>query len=145
MPVRYPRASHTHHREEQGRCPAPAQPPAPGRTAPSATGTPVPGAGQGPVVVDTERRVAAVAGRRLTLTYLEFELLAHLVAHPRRVHSREQLMAVVWGQPPVGDTRTVDVHIARLRRKLGPAYRDAIVTVRQVGYTYDPWRRSKTG
>jgi DNA-binding response OmpR family regulator len=72
------------------------------------------------------------------LVYLEFELLAHLVAHPRRVHSREQLLNQVWGLPAVGDARTVDVHVARLRRKLGPAYRDVIVTVRRVGYTYDP-------
>lgn len=97
--------------------------------------TPVPG-----VVVDRERRTASVGGRLLSLAYLEFELLAHLVAHPRRVHSREQLLNQVWGQPAVGDARTVDVHISRLRRKLGPAYRDAIVTVRRVGYTYDPAR-----
>jgi DNA-binding response OmpR family regulator len=90
------------------------------------------------LVVDREQRTASIDGRFLTLTYLEFELLAHLVAHPRRVHTRAQLTSEVWGQPPVRGTRTVDVHIARLRRKLGPEHRAVIVTVRQVGYTYAP-------
>ena len=90
------------------------------------------------VVVDRDRRKASVDGRVVRLTFLEFELRAHLVAHPRRVSSRVQLISEVWGKPAVGDFRTVDVHIARLRRKLGPVYRAAIATVRQVGYTYDP-------
>jgi hypothetical protein len=91
-----------------------------------------------PVQVDTERRSAQVDGRPLDLTYLEFELLAHLVAHPHRVHSREQLVTTVWGYGHIGDGRTVDVHIARLRRKLGPGHRGSIVTVRRVGYKYVP-------
>jgi hypothetical protein len=91
-----------------------------------------------PVRVDTERRTAHVGGRRLELTYLEFELLAHLVAHPHRVHSRDQLVTTVWGYGHIGDGRTVDVHIARLRRKLGPEHRGSIVTVRRVGYKYAP-------
>jgi hypothetical protein len=91
-----------------------------------------------PVRIDTERRLAEVQGRPLDLTYLEFELLAHLVARPHRVHTRDQLVTAVWGYGHVGDGRTVDVHIARLRRKLGPALRGSIVTVRRVGYKYVP-------
>ncbi|GAA0905182.1 winged helix-turn-helix domain-containing protein [Streptomyces thermoalcalitolerans] len=88
--------------------------------------------------IDPVRRTAEVAGRELDLTYLEFELLAHLVAHPHRVHTRDQLVTTVWGYGHVGDGRTVDVHIARLRRKLGAEYRTAIRTVRRVGYKYVP-------
>lgn len=88
--------------------------------------------------VDTECYTATVDGRQLDLTYLEFELLAHLVAHPHRVHSRELLTETVWGHSYVGDGRTVDVHIARLRRKIGAPHRDRIVTVRRVGYKYVP-------
>ncbi|MEV4434493.1 winged helix-turn-helix domain-containing protein [Streptomyces sp. NPDC049585] len=90
------------------------------------------------VAIDPEQRTASVAGRRLDLTYLEFELLAHLVAHPHRVHTRDQLVTTVWGYGHVGDGRTVDVHVARLRRKMGPQYRSSIVTVRRVGYKYAP-------
>jgi hypothetical protein len=93
---------------------------------------------QSPVRIDAERRTALVDGRQLDLTYLEFELLAHLVAHPHRVHSRDQLVTTVWGYGHVGDGRTVDVHIARLRRKLGAEHRGSIVTVRRVGYKYAP-------
>ncbi|MEW2612473.1 winged helix-turn-helix domain-containing protein [Streptomyces sp. NPDC047880] len=102
---------------------------------------PRPGAEPGgePLIrVDTVQRTARVAGRPLDLTYLEFELLAHLVAHPSRVHTRDQLVGTVWGYGHVGDGRTVDVHIARLRRKLGVEHRDAIRTVRRVGYKYVP-------
>ena len=88
--------------------------------------------------LDAERRTADVDGRALDLTYLEFELLAHLVAHPHRVHSRDQLVSTVWGYGHVGDGRTVDVHVARLRRKLGAEHRGSIVTVRRVGYKYAP-------
>ncbi|QIJ62238.1 winged helix-turn-helix domain-containing protein [Streptomyces sp. JB150] len=88
--------------------------------------------------IDSVRRTAEVDGRELDLTYLEFELLAHLVAHPHRVHTRDQLVTTVWGYGHVGDGRTVDVHIARLRRKLGAEHRDTIRTVRRVGYKYTP-------
>ncbi|WP_082119177.1 winged helix-turn-helix domain-containing protein [Saccharothrix sp. ST-888] len=101
---------------------------------------PVPGsrpAARG-ISVDTERRSAHVDGKLLDLTYLEFELLAHLTEHPQRVHTRDHLVSAVWGYGHVGDGRTVDVHVARLRRKLGAAYRDSIVTVRRVGYKYTP-------
>lgn len=104
-----------------------------------AEGQPAPaeGAGRPLVRIDPARRTAEVDGRRLDLTYLEFELLAHLVAHPDRVHTRDQLVTTVWGYGHVGDGRTVDVHIARLRRKLG-AHRRSIQTVRRVGYKYTP-------
>ncbi|MFI1399526.1 winged helix-turn-helix domain-containing protein [Streptomyces sp. NPDC020681] len=95
-------------------------------------------AGDGPVRIDTAERTAVVNGRALDLTYLEFELLAHLVAHPHRVHTRDQLVTTVWGYGHVGDGRTVDVHVARLRRKLGAEHRRTIQTVRRVGYKYAP-------
>ncbi|NEA48292.1 winged helix-turn-helix domain-containing protein [Streptomyces sp. SID10815] len=95
-------------------------------------------AGEPLVRIDAARRTAQVAGRQLDLTYLEFELLAHLVAHPHRVHTRDQLVTTVWGYGHVGDGRTVDVHVARLRRKLGAEHRRTIQTVRRVGYKYAP-------
>ncbi|UUU43357.1 winged helix-turn-helix domain-containing protein [Streptomyces sp. NBC_00162] len=88
--------------------------------------------------VDRARRLVEVDGRELDLTYLEFDLLAHLVAHPYTVHTRDALISGIWGYGHIGDGRTVDVHVARLRRKLGPAYRDRISTVRRVGYKYVP-------
>lgn len=98
-----------------------------------------PGRAENPLVrIDPARRTAAVDGRELDLTYLEFELLAHLVAHPNRVHTRDQLVTTVWGYGHVGDGRTVDVHVARLRRKLGTEHRQTIQTVRRVGYKYTP-------
>ncbi|MFH8803539.1 winged helix-turn-helix domain-containing protein [Streptomyces sp. NPDC017936] len=96
------------------------------------------GTGDPLVRIDPVQRTAAVDGRELDLTYLEFELLAHLVAHPNRVHTRDQLVTTVWGYGHVGDGRTVDVHIARLRRKLGAEHRQTIRTVRRVGYKYTP-------
>lgn len=95
-------------------------------------------AGDELVRVDTVRRTAEVDGRPLDLTYLEFELLAHLITRPHRVHTRDQLVTTVWGYGHVGDGRTVDVHIARLRRKLGAEFRQVIQTVRRVGYKYAP-------
>ncbi|MCX5557116.1 winged helix-turn-helix domain-containing protein [Streptomyces sp. NBC_00038] len=96
------------------------------------------GGGNPLVRIDTVQRTAQVDGRQLDLTYLEFELLAHLVAHPHRVHTRDQLVTTVWGYGHVGDGRTVDVHVARLRRKLGAQHRQTIQTVRRVGYKYTP-------
>ncbi|MFJ5921659.1 winged helix-turn-helix domain-containing protein [Kitasatospora sp. NPDC092948] len=116
--------------EKVAPAPVPAPAPAPVRsfTRPAETG----------ISVDLDRRNAYVDGALLDLTYLEFELLAHLTEHPHRVHTRDQLVHTVWGYGHVGDGRTVDVHVARLRRKLGAAYRDTIVTVRRVGYKYAP-------
>ncbi|MEU9110486.1 winged helix-turn-helix domain-containing protein [Streptomyces sp. NPDC048483] len=105
---------------------------------PAATATATAPTGDAVVRIDPERRTAQVQGRPLDLTYLEFELLAHLVAHPHRVHTRDQLVTTVWGYGHVGDGRTVDVHVARLRRKLGADHRASIVTVRRVGYKYAP-------
>ncbi|GAA3173428.1 MULTISPECIES: winged helix-turn-helix domain-containing protein [Streptomyces] len=114
----------------------------PGEPAPQPAPQPAPGpaaeTGDEVVRIDPEQRTARVLGRLLDLTYLEFELLAHLVAHPHRVHTRDQLVTTVWGYGHVGDGRTVDVHIARLRRKLGSDHRASIVTVRRVGYKYVP-------
>lgn len=93
------------------------------------------------VVIDHARYVALLDGVELELTYLEFELLSHLVTYPHRVHSRASLVSTVWGYDYPGDGRTVDVHIARLRRKLGVERRDSIVTVRRVGYKYVPGHR----
>jgi len=119
----------------------------PGPSAPAPAPAPLAAepAGSAPVRIDAERRTAAVDGRALDLTYLEFELLAHLVAHPHRVHSRDQLVTTVWGYGHVGDGRTVDVHIARLRRKLGAEHRGSIVTVRRVGYKYAPASPGRPG
>ncbi|MFJ4779154.1 winged helix-turn-helix domain-containing protein [Streptomyces sp. NPDC088762] len=112
----------------------------PGPSAPPAAPAPQSPAAVGDALVriDSARRTAEVDGHVLDLTYLEFELLAHLVKHPHRVHSRDQLVTTVWGYGHVGDGRTVDVHIARLRRKLGASHRGAIQTVRRVGYKYAP-------
>ncbi|WP_370103592.1 winged helix-turn-helix domain-containing protein [Streptacidiphilus sp. MAP12-20] len=93
-----------------------------------------------PVHVDPARRIAAAGGVELELTRLEFDLLARLVAHPLQVFSRDQLLEAVWQQPAVGDGRTVDVLMTRVRRKLGPRFRALLATVRGVGYKYDPGR-----
>ncbi|WP_030370400.1 winged helix-turn-helix domain-containing protein [Streptomyces rimosus] len=106
--------------------------------APDAVGPAAATTGDVTVRIDPEQRTVHVHGRPLDLTYLEFELLAHLVAHPHRVHTRDQLVTTVWGYGHVGDGRTVDVHVARLRRKLGADVRSSIVTVRRVGYKYVP-------
>lgn len=106
---------------------------------------PVREAGDDAVRIDAARRAAALDGRELDLTYLEFGLLSHLVLHPHRVHSRRQLMASVWGYDHFSDGRTVDVHVARLRRKLGDAHRHRIVTVRRVGYMYVSPRQAGSG
>ncbi|MEV3972676.1 winged helix-turn-helix domain-containing protein [Streptomyces sp. NPDC050698] len=122
--------------------PADQQPPfpvaVPERPGPAGPDTATEPGGEPLIRVDTVQRTARVDGRPLDLTYLEFELLAHLVAHPGRVHTRDQLVGTVWGYGHVGDGRTVDVHIARLRRKLGAEHRDTIRTVRRVGYKYVP-------
>lgn len=90
----------------------------------------------GPVVVDEGAYLATVGGQPLDLTYTEFELLKYLVAHPGRVLTREQLLSEVWGYDYFGGTRTVDVHIRRLRAKLGPEHDGWIGTVRNVGYRF---------
>ncbi|MGV9264615.1 winged helix-turn-helix domain-containing protein [Kitasatospora sp. NPDC003701] len=130
-------AAQPHPVQSQGRVNGQVQDRAEAQPAAPAAVRPVRPAGHG-IAVDVERRNAYVDGRLLDLTYLEFELLAHLTEHPQRVHTRDHLVSAVWGYGHVGDGRTVDVHVARLRRKLGAAYRDSIVTVRRVGYKYTP-------
>lgn len=90
----------------------------------------------GPLVIDPGTYTARVRGRALDLTYKEFELLRHLAQHPGRVYTREQLLSEVWGFDYFGGTRTVDVHVRRLRAKLGSEHESLIGTVRQVGYKF---------
>ncbi|WP_341360163.1 response regulator transcription factor [Georgenia sp. M64] len=92
----------------------------------------------GELVIDASAYTARVRGRTLDLTYKEFELLKHLVQHPGRVLTRAQLLQEVWGYDYYGGTRTVDVHIRRLRAKLGSEHDQMIGTVRNVGYRFDP-------
>jgi len=88
------------------------------------------------VVIDEASYSAKVHGRPLDLTFKEFELLRFLATHPSRVFTREQLLSEVWGYDYFGGTRTVDVHVRRLRAKLGSEYESMIGTVRQVGYKF---------
>jgi DNA-binding response OmpR family regulator len=88
----------------------------------------------GELVIDEGTYTARLRGRPVDLTYKEFELLKYLAQHPGRVFSRAQLLHEVWGYDFFGGTRTVDVHVRRLRAKLGPEYESLIGTVRNVGY-----------
>jgi DNA-binding response OmpR family regulator len=90
----------------------------------------------GPVSLDPYRRLVTVDGSPLTLTPTEFDLLGHLLGRPGRVFTREELLASVWGYASHAGTRTVDVHVAQVRAKLGDAA-GLIRTVRGVGYTAD--------
>ncbi|OEU88660.1 XRE family transcriptional regulator [Streptomyces abyssalis] len=88
----------------------------------------------GPLKVDVPRRRASVGDERIELTATEFDLLAHLMTRPGRVCTRSDLLAAVWGHRSDAGARTVDVHIAQLRAKLGPAA-GTIRTTRGVGYS----------
>jgi DNA-binding response OmpR family regulator len=90
----------------------------------------------GEVVIDEDSYTAKIKGRTLDLTFKEFELLKYLAQHPGRVFSRSQLLQEIWGYDYFGGTRTVDVHIRRLRSKLGPEFESIIDTVRNVGYRF---------
>jgi DNA-binding response OmpR family regulator len=90
----------------------------------------------GDVVIDEDSYTAKIKGRTLDLTFKEFELLKYLAQHPGRVFSRSQLLQEIWGYDYFGGTRTVDVHIRRLRSKLGPEFESVIDTVRNVGYRF---------
>jgi DNA-binding response OmpR family regulator len=92
----------------------------------------------GDLMVDTNGYTASLHGHPIDLAYKEFELLKYLVQHPNRVFTRAQLLQEVWGYDYYGGTRTVDVHIRRLRAKLGGEYEHLIGTVRNVGYRFDP-------
>lgn len=83
-----------------------------------------------------DQRRVEVAGEEVDLTTTEFDLLAHLMRHPGRVFTREELLSAVWGYGPVVTTRTVDVHVAQVRAKIGAGL--TIRTVRGVGYGVEP-------
>ncbi len=87
----------------------------------------------GPIVMDAERHTVVSDGKNVTLTAKEFLLLEYLLRHKGRVLSRDLLLTDVWGYKYTGGTRTVDVHVRRLREKL-VSLGDAIVTVKQFGY-----------
>lgn len=98
-----------------------------------------PGTGEiriGRLSLDVDRYEVRLDDEPLELTYKEFELFKFLATHPGRVYSRDQLLNQVWGYDFIGGTRTVDVHIRRLRAKLGPKYASLIATVRHVGYKF---------
>jgi DNA-binding response OmpR family regulator len=90
----------------------------------------------GPLVLNLETYQASVAGRPLSLTFMEYELLKFLATHPGKVFTRETLLSRVWGYEYYGGARTVDVHIRRLRAKLGEEHANVISTVRSVGYRF---------
>jgi len=112
---------------------------APAATAPAAT---APAAG---LRLDHLQRRVWTDGREIQLTFQEFELLAFLAAHPATVFTRADLVGRVWhrnlgpdGRPVPQDSRTVDVHVSRVRRKLGPRYGQCLVTEYRVGYQFRP-------
>lgn len=88
----------------------------------------------GQLAIDESTYTAKISGRLLNLTYKEFQLLNFLALYPGEVFSRDRMLHEVWGYDYFGGTRTVDVHIRRLRAKLGPGYESLIGTVRNVGY-----------
>jgi DNA-binding response OmpR family regulator len=91
----------------------------------------------GDLALDFATHEARVGERTVELTHVEYELLRFLATHPKRVFSRELLLDRVWGYGFAGSTRTVDVHVRRVRAKLGP--RAAMIqTVRSVGYRFEP-------
>jgi DNA-binding response OmpR family regulator len=92
----------------------------------------------GDLFIDEASYTVKVRGRTLDLTFKEFELLKFLAQHPGRVFTRAVLLQEVWGYDYFGGTRTVDVHVRRLRAKLGAEYEALIGTVRNVGYRFVP-------
>jgi len=90
----------------------------------------------GDVSIDETTYTARLKGNVLDLTFKEFELLKYLTQHPGRVFTRAQLLQEIWGYDYFGGTRTVDVHVRRLRSKLGPEFEAIIGTVRNVGYRF---------
>ena len=96
----------------------------------------------GPLVLNLETYQAYISGRPLDLTYMEYELLKFLAQHPGKVFTRETLLSRVWGYDYFGGARTVDVHVRRLRAKLGEEHAGLIQTVRSVGYRFGQSRWS---
>jgi DNA-binding response OmpR family regulator len=97
------------------------------------------------LVLNLETYQAAVAGRPLDLTFMEYELLKFLSSNPGKVFTRETLLSRVWGYEYYGGARTVDVHIRRLRAKLGEHHAGLIQTVRSVGYRFGQSRWGVSG
>ncbi|MDP6124257.1 MAG: response regulator transcription factor [Candidatus Latescibacteria bacterium] len=91
---------------------------------------------RGPLEIDLDRYQVSLDGAVLELTLKEYELLKFLVEHPGKVHTRESLMIQVWGYDYFGGTRTVDVHVRRIRSKLEPLADNYVETVRGVGYRF---------
>ncbi len=90
----------------------------------------------GELALNLETYQAAIGDKPLDLTYMEYELLRFFATHPNKVFTREQLLSTVWGYEYYGGARTVDVHVRRLRAKLGEQYASLIQTVRSVGYKF---------
>jgi len=111
--------------------------PAPGGPADPPQWAPEPPTG---LVVDRDQRRVLLDGQEIELVFQEFELLDFLAAHPYRTFTREQIIAGAWAGRQQATGRTVDVHVHRLRRKLGPDYARYVVTVQRVGYTFHPPR-----
>jgi DNA-binding response OmpR family regulator len=99
---------------------------------------------RGALTIDEAGYAATIDGRTLDLTFKEFELLRYLAQHPGRVFSRAQLLQEVWGYDYYGGTRTVDVHVRRLRSKLGSENEALVGTVRNVGYRFVPENARRT-
>jgi len=100
----------------------------------------------GDLIVDEDSYQVRLRGQPLDLTYKEFELIKALANAPNRVFTRELLLQEVWGYDYFGGSRTVDVHVRRLRAKLGPEHEQMIVTVRGVGYKLvPPGQRTQRG
>jgi DNA-binding response OmpR family regulator len=102
-------------------------------------------ASYGDLVLNFETYQAAVHGKPLDLTYMEYELLKFFATHPGKVFTREQLLSRVWGYEYYGGARTVDVHVRRLRAKLGEEHANLIQTVRSVGYRFGQSRNAWPG
>jgi DNA-binding response OmpR family regulator len=85
-------------------------------------------------MLNLQQRKAVVGDELLDLTPKEFDLLALLAANPERVYTRDQLLDIIWGMEYIGGTRTVDIHVQRVRKKLGPDYSDILQTIHGVGY-----------
>jgi len=96
----------------------------------------------GPLMLNVETYEAAIDGQPLDLTYMEYELLRFLASSPGKVFTREVLLNQVWGYEYYGGARTVDVHVRRLRAKIGEENANLIQTVRSVGYKFSPTRLS---
>jgi hypothetical protein len=108
---------------------------------PVLNGTPAAGQPAGErhgLLLDHDQRRVWADGAEVTLTFQEFELLAFLAAHPATVYSRADLVREVWQRDFAADSRTVDVHVSRLRHKLGRGYGKCLVTEYRVGYQFRP-------